>query len=131
MGKILTEISEAELLDKISILEIKQNKIKNPDSLSEINKELSILNKIKDANIKSTDQLKKLYLNLKNINEKIWKIENDKRQCEIDSNFKEDFISLSREEYFANDERAQTKSEINNLLNSNIREIKDHPNYKK
>jgi hypothetical protein len=131
MGKILTEISEAELLDKISILEIKQNKIKNPDSLSEINKELSILNKIKDANIKSTDQLKKLYLNLKNINEKIWKIENDKRQCEKDSNFKEDFISLSREEYFANDERAQTKSEINNLLNSNIREIKDHPNYKK
>ena len=131
MGKILTEISEAELLDKISILEIKQNKIKNPDSLSEINKELGILNKIKDANIKSTDQLKKLYLNLKNIHEKIWKIENDNRQCEKDSNFKEDFISLSREEYFANDERAQTKSEINNLLNSNIREIKDHPNYKK
>lgn len=131
MGKILTEISEAELLDKISILEIKQNKIKDQNSLIEINKELAILNKIKDTNIESTNQLKKLYLDLKNINEKIWKIENDKRQCEKDLNFKEYFISLSRNEYLANDERAQTKAEINNLLKSNIKEIKEHPNYKK
>ena len=126
MGKILTEISEAELLDKIIILEIKINEIKNPYLLKEENKENKILKKIKKNNIKVSDEVKNLYNQLKEINKRIWNIENEKRICEKNSDFKENFIKLSRNEYIENDKRAKVKSKINEILDSNIKEVKQH-----
>ena len=126
MGKILTEISEAELLDKIIILEIKINEIKNPYLLKEVNKEYKILTNIKKNNIKVSDEVKNLYNQLKETNKRIWNIENEKRICEKNSDFKENFIKLSRNEYIENDKRAKVKSKINEILDSNIKEVKQH-----
>tara|TARA_B100002052_G_C15829423_1_gene574615 strand:+ start:36 stop:425 length:390 start_codon:yes stop_codon:yes gene_type:complete len=129
MGKILTEISEAELLDKISILEIKLKEIKDPDLLKQVDKEYKILINIKNDNLNLTKEVEDLFLKLKNTNTKIWQIENEKRLCEKNSSFGEKFIKLSRDEFYANDERAKIKSKINNILNSNIKEVKQHTKY--
>jgi len=129
MGKILTEISEAELLDKISILEIKLKEIKDPDLLKQVDKEYKILINIKNDNLNLTKEVEELFLKLKNTNAKIWQIENEKRLCEKNSSFGEKFIKLSRDEFYANDERAKIKSKINNILNSNIKEVKQHTKY--
>ena len=127
--KILTEISAGELLDKISILEIKLNKIKDKESLLEINKEYESLNKTKEANLKFTNSLKILFNQLKDINLKLWDIENKKRNCEKNKDFGKEFIEHSRNVYLNNDKRAKIKYEINKILGSNIKEIKKYTEY--
>ena len=129
MNKILVEVSIGELLDKISILEIKQEKIKDPVKLKFINNEHSILKEQLEKNIKSDDKLNKLYQSLKEINAKLWIIEDDKRQCEKDKDFAEKFIKLSRDVHFLNDDRAKIKLEINNHTGSIIKEIKEYTGY--
>ena len=129
MNKIIVEVSIGELLDKISILEIKQEKIKDPEKLKFINNEHSILKDQLEKNIKSDDKLNNLYQSLKEINSKLWRIEDDKRQCEKDKNFGEKFIKLSRDVHFLNDDRAKIKLEINNHTGSVIKEIKEYTNY--
>ena len=129
MNKIIVEVSIGELLDKISILEIKQGKIKDPEKLKFINNEHSILKSQLDKNVKSDDKLNDLYQSLKEINSKLWVIEDDKRQCEKDKDFTEKFIKLSRDVHFLNDERAKIKLEINNFTGSKIKEIKEYTNY--
>ena len=129
MNKIIVEISVGELLDKISILEIKQEKIKDLDKLKFIKTEHSILKEQLDNKVKSTDEINKLYKSLKEINSKLWVIEDDKRLCEKEKSFDEKFIKLSRDVHFLNDERAKIKLEINNLTGSKIREIKEYTNY--
>ena len=129
MNKILVEVSVGELLDKISILEIKQQKIKGTEKLKFINEEHSILKDQLNKNVKSDQKLKELFETLKKINAKLWIIEDDKRQCEKDKDFTEKFIKLSRDVHFLNDERAKIKLEINNLTGSKIREIKEYTNY--
>ena len=126
MGKILTEISEGELLDKITILEIKLNEIKNQSLITEVQKEYEILTKIRDKNIKENKIIDDLFLELKKVNKKIWDIENIKRNFEKHGNFDEKFITVSRDEYKANDQRAKIKSKINSILDSNIKEVKQH-----
>jgi len=129
MSKILTEISAGELLDKISILEIKLNKIKDQVLLTEAKKEYEILNETKKKNINFSKEIDILYQNLKKTNEKLWKIEDEIRLCEKNSDFKDKFIQLSRDVYFTNDKRAKTKSEINKILGSNIKEVKQYTQY--
>ena len=129
MNKIIVEVSIGELLDKISILEIKQEKIKDPEKLKFINNEHSNLKDQLEKNIKSDDKLNNLYQLLKEINAKLWVIEDDKRQCEKDKNFGEKFIKLSRDVHFLNDDRAKIKLEINNHTGSIIKEIKEYTNY--
>ena len=129
MNKILVEVSVGELLDKISILEIKQEKIKNLEKLKFINEEHSILKDQLNKNVKSDQKLNELFETLKKINAKLWIIEDDKRQCEKDKDFTEKFIKLSRDVHFLNDERAKIKLEINNLTGSKIKEIKEYTNY--
>ncbi len=129
MNKIIVEVSIGELLDKISILEIKQEKIKDTEKLKFINKEHSILKDQLEKNLKPDDKLNNLYQSLKEINAKLWVIEDDKRQCEKDKNFGEKFIKLSRDVHFLNDDRAKIKLEINNLTGSSIKEIKEYTNY--
>ena len=129
MNKILVEVSIGELLDKISILEIKQDKIKDTEKLRFISHEHSILKKQLDNNVKSDDKLIKLFKSLKEINEKLWVIEDDKSQCEKDKDFGEKFIKLSRDVHFLNDDRAKIKLEINNHTGSIIKEIKEYTNY--
>ena len=129
MNKIIVEVSIGELLDKISILEIKQDKIKDPEKLKFINNEHSILKDQLEKNVKSNDNLNKLYQSLKEINAKLWVIEDDKRQCEKDKDFGEKFIKLSRDVHFLNDDRAKIKLEINNHTGSVIKEIKEYTNY--
>ena len=129
MNKIIVEVSIGELLDKISILEIKQEKIKDPEKLKFINNEHSILKDKLEKNVKSNDKMNNLYQSLKEINAKLWVIEDDKRQCEKDKNFGEKFIKLSRDVHFLNDDRAKIKLEINNLTGSSIKEIKEYTNY--
>ena len=129
MNKIIIEVSIGELLDKISILEIKQEKIKDPKKLKFINKEHSILKDQLEKNIKSDDKLNDLYQSLKEINAKLWVIEDDKRQCEKDKDFGERFVKLSRDVHFLNDDRAKIKLEINNHTGSIIKEIKEYTNY--
>ena len=129
MNKILVEVSVGELLDKISILEIKKEKIKDAEKLKFINNEHSILKNQLDENIKSDEKLNNLYQSLKEINSKLWVIEDDKRQCEKDKDFGEKFIKLSRDVHFLNDDRAKIKLEINNHTGSTIREIKEYTNY--
>ena len=124
MNKILVEISVGELLDKISILEIKQDKIKDPNKLAFINTEHSILKDQLEKNVQSNSKLQELFSSLKEINAKLWMIEDDKRQCEKDKDFGEKFIKLSRDVHFLNDDRAKIKLEINNLTGSKIKEIK-------
>ena len=129
MNKIIVEVSIGELLDKISILEIKQEKIKNPEKLKFINNEHSILKDQLGKNIKSDDKLNNLYQTLKEINAKLWIIEDDKRQCEKDKDFGDKFIKLSRDVHFLNDDRAKIKLKINNHTGSVIKEIKEYTNY--
>ena len=129
MNKIIVEVSIGELLDKISILEIKQEKIKDPEKLKFINNEHSNLKDQLEKNIKSDDKLNNLYQLLKEINAKLWVIEDDKRQCEKDKDFGEKFIKLSRDVHFLNDDRAKIKLEINNHTGSTIKEIKEYTNY--
>jgi|TARA_B100000809_G_scaffold120395_1_gene118652 hypothetical protein len=127
--KILTEISAGELLDKIAILEIKLVKIKDKENLLEINKEYESLKETKNSNIKLTKNLEKLIIQLKEINLKLWDIEDKKRICEKNKDFGQAFVDLSRSVYLNNDKRANIKSEINKILGSNIREIKKYVNY--
>ncbi len=129
MNKIIAEVSVGELLDKISILEIKQDKIKDPEKLKFINKEHSILKDQLEKNVKSDDRLNKMYLSLKEINSKLWVIEDDKRDCEKHKDFGEKFIKLSRDVHFLNDDRAKIKLEINNHTSSVIKEIKEYTKY--
>ena len=129
MNKILVEVSVGELLDKISILEIKQEKIKDSEKLKFINNEHSILKDQLEKNVKSDDKLNDLYQSLKEINAKLWVIEDDKRQCEKDKNFGEKFIKLSRDVHFLNDDRAKIKLEVNNHTGSKIKEIKEYTSY--
>ena len=129
MNKIIVEVSIGELLDKISILEIKQGKIKDPEKLKFINNEHSILKDQLDRNVKSDDKLNNLYQSLKEINSKLWVIEDDKRQCEKEKDFGKKFIKLSRDVHFLNDDRAKIKLEINNHTGSVIKEIKEYTSY--
>ncbi|MDC3355903.1 DUF6165 family protein [Candidatus Pelagibacter ubique] len=129
MNKILVEVSVGELLDKISILEIKQEKIKDPEKLKFINDEHSILKNQLDNNVKSDEKLNTLFKSLKDINAKLWVIEDDKRLCEKNSDFTEKFIKLSRDVHFLNDDRAKLKLEMNNHTGSKIKEIKEYTSY--
>ena len=129
MNKILVEVSVGELLDKISILEIKQKKIKNPEKLKFISKEHLILKDQLIKNIKIDEKLKKLFNDLKLINTKLWIIENNKRNCEKNKDFGKKFIKLSRDVHFLNDHRAKIKLEINNHTGSTIKEIKEYNHY--
>ncbi len=124
LGKILVEISAGELIDKITILEIKKSKISNKEKLLEVEKELLILNKTIKENITGFSQISNLRDRLKEINLNLWDIENGKRKAERENNFNEEFIKLARNVYKFNDERAKIKLEINNKLGSNIKEVK-------
>ena len=128
--KILSEISPGDLLDKISILEIKIEKVKDKNSLEEIKKEHKILKEIQTSSIDITGKIKDLFQSVKNVNIKFWNIEEKLRICEKNKNFDKNFIELARGVYFANDERAELKSKINKILKSNIIEIKQYDNYK-
>jgi len=129
MNKILVEVSVGELLDKISILEIKLEKIKDPEKLKFINDEHGILKNQLDNNVKSDEKLKTLFQSLKDINAKLWMIEDDKRLCEKNSDFTENFIKLSRDVHFLNDDRAKIKLEMNTHTGSKIKEIKEYTAY--
>ena len=129
MNKILVEVSVGELLDKISILEIKKDKIKDPKKLEYIKDELSILNYEFKNNIKSDSKIDKLYQALKIINARLWTIEDEKRKCEKEKDFTENFIKLSRDVHILNDDRAKIKLEINNHTGSKIKEIKEYTSY--
>ena len=127
--KIQSEISAGELLDKISILEIKIDKIKDKDNQIEINKEYKILKETKDLNIKTTTKIESLFSELKKINLNLWYIEDKIRICEKNKDFGKNFIDFARNVYLNNDKRAKIKSEINKLLDSNIKEIKQYADY--
>jgi len=129
MNKILVEVSVGELLDKISILEIKQEKIKDLEKVKFINDEHEILKSQFNQNVKTDEKLNTLFKSLKEINSKLWVIEDDKRLCEKKKDFEEKFIKLSRDVHFLNDDRARIKLEINNYTGSKIREIKEYTNY--
>ena len=129
MNKILVEVSVGELLDKISILEIKKEKIKDPEKLKFINDEHGILKDQLDNNVKSDEKLNTLFKSLKDINAKLWVIEDDKRLCEKNSDFTESFIKLSRDVHFLNDDRAKIKLEMNTHTGSKIKEIKEYTSY--
>ena len=129
MNKILVEISVGELLDKISILEIKKEKIKDSEKIKFINDEYEVLKAELNQNVKSDEKLNDLFNSLKDINSKLWVIEDDKRLCEKNSDFGEKFIKLSRDIHFLNDKRASIKLEINNQTGSKIKEIKEYTSY--
>ena len=129
MNKILVEVSVGELLDKISILEIKKDKIKDPEKLEYILDELSILKDKLKNNIKSDSKLDELYQSLKIINARLWVIEDDKRKCEKEKDFTENFIKLSRNVHTLNDDRAKIKLKINEHTGSKIKEIKEYTSY--
>ena len=129
MNKILVEVSVGELLDKISILEIKKEKIKDPAKLKFITDEHSILKDQLDQNVKADNKLDSLFKSLKEINAKLWVIEDDKRLCEKNKDFTENFIKLSRDVHFLNDNRAQIKLDINIHTGSKIKEIKEYTEY--
>ena len=129
MNTILVEVSVGELLDKISILEIKKEKIKDSEKLKFINDEYEVLKDQLDKNVKSDEKIDKLFQSLKEINSKLWIIEDDKRLCEKNSDFSEKFIKLSRDIHFLNDDRAKIKLEINSHTGSKIREIKNYTKY--
>ena len=126
--KILSEISAGELLDKISILEIKLEKVKDKNALDEIKKEYEMLKKIQNSSIELKGDIKKLFNSIKEVNLNLWEVEDDLRICEKNKNFEEKFIELARKVYFNNDKRSKIKSEINQILNSNIKEIKQYVN---
>ena len=129
MNKILVEVSVGELFDKISILEIKKDKIKDKEKLKYIVEEYNLLKEQMVNNIKLNEKLSDLFDTLKDINSKLWVIEDDKRLCEKNSDFGEKFIKLSRDIHFLNDKRASIKLEINNQTGSKIKEIKEYTNY--
>ena len=129
MNKILIEVSTGELLDKISILEIKKEKISDSALLEIINFEYSILKNESDKKVKKDQKIDELYKKLKKTNEKLWIIEDDKRLCEKNSDFGEKFIKLSRDIHFLNDKRAKIKLDINNHTGSKIKEIKEYTAY--
>ena len=129
MNKILVEVSVGELLDKISILEIKQEKIQDPEKLKFINDEYDILKDQLNKNVKSDEKLDNLFQSLKEINAKLWVIEDNKRLCEKNSDYGDKFIKLSRNVHFLNDDRAKIKLNINNHTGSKIKEIKEYTNY--
>ena len=129
MNKIIVEVSIGELLDKISILEIKQEKIKDLEKLKFISDEHAVLKDQLNKNVKSNDEIEKLFQALKEINAKLWIIEDDKRLCEKEKDFTEKFIKLSRDGHFLNDDRAKIKLEINNITGSKIKEIKEYTSY--
>ena len=129
MNKILVEVSVGELLDKISILEIKKEKIKDQNSLKFISDEYEILKNELEKNIKIDEKLKEMFNKLKEINSRLWVIEDNKRLCEKKSKFGEEFIRLSRDVHFLNDDRAKIKLEINNHTGSKIKEIKEYTSY--
>ena len=129
MNKIIVEVSIGELLDKISILEIKKEKIKDTEKLEFISNEYSILKNQLDNNVKSDEKLEKLFQELKEINTKLWIIEDDKRECEKNKDFGDKFIKLSRDVHFLNDDRAKIKLEMNNHTGSSIKEIKEYTSY--
>ena len=127
--EILSEISAGELLDKISILEIKLEKIKDKNNREEIKKEYKILKEIQNSSIKFDDKIKELFNSIKVINIRLWNVEDELRVCEKNKDFGKNFIDLAREVYFNNDKRSKIKSEINKILGSNIREVKQYANY--
>jgi hypothetical protein len=129
MNKILVEVSVGELLDKISILEIKKEKINDPKKLEFINREHAILKEQLSKNVQSDKELNDLFQTLKEINAKLWVIEDDKRLCEKNSDFTKNFIQLSRDVHFLNDDRASIKLKMNNLTGSKIKEIKEYTSY--
>jgi len=129
MNKILVEVSVGELLDKLTILEIKQEKIKDPEKLKYINDEYSVLKDQLNKSVKSDPKLDELFNSLKKVNEKLWVIEDDKRLCEKSSDFGDKFVKLSRDVHFLNDDRAKIKLEINNHTGSKIKEIKEYTKY--
>ena len=129
MNKIIVEVSVGELLDKISILEIKKEKIKDPEKLKFISNEHSILKDQFEKNVKSDDKLNKFFQDLKEINAKLWVIEDNKRECEKNKDFGDKFIKLSRDVHFLNDDRAKIKLEMNNHTGSSIKEIKEYTSY--
>ena len=129
MNKILVEVSVGELLDKLTILEIKKDKIKDAEKLKFINLEYDSLKEQYDKNVKVDEKIKSLFSELKEINAKLWDIEDNKRQYEKDSKFDDHFILLSREIHFLNDKRASIKLEINNHTGSKIKEIKEYTKY--
>ena len=126
LDKILAEISAGELIDKITILEIKEEKIENSEKLEHVKKELFSLNEISKKMIAETAGIKSLVEKLKIVNRKLWDIENGKRLAEKNNDFGKNFIELARSVYKTNDERSKVKLEINNILGSNIREVKSH-----
>ena len=126
LNQILAEISAGELLDKITILEIKKEKITDSEKLKDINKELSSLVKTSNEKIPDKKRIEDLVSNLKKINLKLWDIEENKRRAEKEKKFDETFIQLSRDVYKSNDERAKIKLKINDILGSNIKEVKSH-----
>ena len=127
--KILSEISAGELLDKISILEIKLKKIKNKTNHEKINKEYKILKEVQNSSIEVTEKLKTLFKKIKKVNQNLWDIEDKLRFCEKNKDFGKNFIELAREVYFNNDKRSKIKSEINKILMSNIKEVKEYVQY--
>ena len=127
--KIISEISAGELLDKISILEIKLYKIKNKNSHNQVNKEYKILNKVKHSNIKLTTKIKKLIKEIKKVNLNLWNIEDEIRVHEKNKDFRLKFIKLARSVYLNNDKRAKIKSQINKISKSNINEVKQYIKY--
>tara|TARA_B100000700_G_C14721993_1_gene704192 strand:- start:105 stop:506 length:402 start_codon:yes stop_codon:yes gene_type:complete len=127
--KILSEISAGELLDKISILEIKLGKIDNKNSLNEINKEYKLLKESQKTNIEDTEGVQKLFDQIKAINLDLWDIEDKIRICEKNKDFGKNFIELARKVYLTNDKRSKVKSKINEVLGSNIKEIKHYEDY--
>ena len=129
MNKILVEVSVGELFDKISILEIKKEKIKDPKKLKHINDEYNILDEQLKKNVNSDEKISKLFHTLKEINSKLWEIEDEKRLCEKNSDFGENFVQLSRNVHLLNDKRANIKLEINNITGSKIKEVKEYTNY--
>ena len=129
MNKILVEVSVGELFDRISILEIKKDKTKDTNNLKFINEEYVILKNQFEKNVKIDEKLNKLFESLKEINSRLWVIEDEKRLCEKNKDFGEKFINLSRDVHFLNDDRAKIKLEINNHSGSNIKEIKQYTNY--
>ena len=129
MNKILVEVSVGELLDKITILEIKKEKIKDNSKLKFIDDEYNVLKEQLKNNVKNDEKLNKLFLSLNEINSKLWVIEDDKRMCEKNSDFSEKFVELSRNIHFLNDKRAKIKLEINQLTGSKIREVKEYTDY--
>tara|TARA_Y100001949_G_scaffold137128_1_gene118793 strand:+ start:294 stop:683 length:390 start_codon:yes stop_codon:yes gene_type:complete len=129
MNKILVEVSVGELLDKLSILEIKKIRIKDTGKLNFINEEYDILKNQFEKNVKIDNKLNDLFKELKDINNKLWDIENEKRLCEKNSDFGDVFIKTSRDIHFLNDKRGNIKLEINNHTGSKIKEIKEYTGY--